>query len=134
MPGRRPGFRANGYPSVTHAVGAVTADVAACRAIYALASIDMDGDGQKKKLRLSIGYLILGLWVVLLLQQVLAAYLRPNRMPYSEFKADVAASKVEEVAIGQTLIQGRLTPPPQEGGWFNASVTQRRTIAVDWQP
>ena len=65
-------------------------------------------DGEKKKLRLSIGYLILGLWVVLLLQQVLAAYLRPNRMPYSEFKADVAASKVEEVAIGQTLIQGRL--------------------------
>jgi cell division protease FtsH len=47
------------------------------------------------------------LWVVLLLQQVLAAYLRPNRMPYSEFKTAVAAGKVEEVAIGQTLIQGR---------------------------
>src|SRR5262245_40539573 len=68
----------------------------------------MNMDGEKKKMRLSIGYLILGLWVVLLLQQVLAAYLRPNRMPYSEFKTAVAASKVEEVAIGQTLIQGRL--------------------------
>jgi cell division protease FtsH len=65
-------------------------------------------DGEKKKLRLSIGYLILGLWVVLLLQQVLAAYLRPNRLPYSEFKAAVAAGKVEEVAVGQTLIQGKL--------------------------
>jgi cell division protease FtsH len=65
-------------------------------------------DGEKKKVRLSIGYLILGVWVVLLLQQVLSAYLRPNRMPYSEFKGDVAAGKVEEVAIGQTLIQGRL--------------------------
>ena len=64
-------------------------------------------DGEKKKLRLSIGYLILGLWVVLLLQQVLSAYLRPNRMPYSEFKTAVATGKVEEVAIGQTLIQGR---------------------------
>jgi cell division protease FtsH len=78
----------------------------------------MDGDGQqnKKKLRLSIGYLILGLWVVLLLQQVLAAYMRPNRMPYSEFKAAVTSGKVEEVAIGQTLIQGRTKPdaPPAD--------------------
>src|SRR6187399_2753627 len=78
----------------------------------------MDGDGQqnKKKLRLSIGYLILGLWVVLLLQQVLAAYMRPNRMPYSEFKAAVTSGKVEEVAIGQTLIQDRTKPdaPPAD--------------------
>jgi cell division protease FtsH len=65
-------------------------------------------DGEKKKLRLSLGYLILGLWVVLLLQQVLAAYLRPNRLPYSDFKAAVTLNKVEEVAIGQTLIQGKI--------------------------
>jgi hypothetical protein len=53
-------------------------------------------DGEKKKLRLSFGYLILGLWAVLLVQQVLSAYLRPNRISYSDFKVAVAQNKVEE--------------------------------------
>jgi cell division protease FtsH len=72
-------------------------------------------DGEKKKLRLSFGYLILGLWAVLLIQQVLSAYLRPNRISYSEFKTAVAQSKVEEASIGKTLIQGRMkeAPPAQ---------------------
>jgi cell division protease FtsH len=65
-------------------------------------------DGEKKKLRLSFGYLILGLWAVLLVQQVLSAYLRPNRISYSEFKGAVAQNQVEETAIGKTLIQGRM--------------------------
>ena len=65
-------------------------------------------DGEKKKLRLSFGYLILGLWAVLLVQQVLSAYLRPNRISYSDFKAAVAQNQVEETAIGKTLIQGRM--------------------------
>jgi cell division protease FtsH len=65
-------------------------------------------DGEKKKLRLSFGYLILGLWAVLLVQQVLSAYLRPNRISYSDFKVAVAQNKVEEVAIGKTAIQGRM--------------------------
>jgi cell division protease FtsH len=68
-------------------------------------------DGEKKKLRLSFGYLILGLWAVLLVQQVLSAYLRPNRISYSDFKVAVAQSKVEEVAIGKTVIQGRMKEP-----------------------
>jgi cell division protease FtsH len=79
-------------------------------------------DGEKKKLRLSFGYLILGLWAVLLVQQVLSAYLRPNRISYSDFKVAVAQSKVEEVAIGKTTIQGRMKEPdaaasaPQQPG------------------
>jgi cell division protease FtsH len=69
-------------------------------------------DGEKKKLRLSFGYLILGLWAVLLVQQVLSAYLRPNRISYSDFKAAVAQNQVEETAIGKTLIQGRMKDGP----------------------
>src|SRR3954470_14573860 len=68
-------------------------------------------DGEKKKLRLSFGYLILGLWAVLLVQQVLSAYLRPNRISYSDFKVAVAQNKVEEAAIGKTVIQGRMKEP-----------------------
>src|SRR5688500_11455783 len=95
----------------------------------------MDGDGQqqKKKLRLSIGYLILGLWVVLLLQQILAAYLRPNRLPYSEFKTALASGKVEEVAVGQTLIQGRTKhdAAPAGGGKPEQPAEDARTPLKD---
>jgi cell division protease FtsH len=65
-------------------------------------------DGEKKRFRFSLGYLILAFWVVLLLQQVLSAYLQPTRTSYSEFKAAVAADKIEEVAVGKTLIRGRM--------------------------
>ena len=68
-------------------------------------------DGEKKKLRLSFGYLILGLWAVLLVQQVLSAYLRPNRISYSDFKSFVVQNKVEDVSIGKTVIQGRMKEP-----------------------
>ena len=86
-------------------------------------------DGEKKKVKLSFGYLILGLWAVLLVQQLLSAYLRPTRISYSDFKVAVAQGKVEEAAIGKTLIQGRMKdgaaapeaaqssqqqPPPQQ--------------------
>src|SRR5205085_10411641 len=53
----------------------------------------------------------LGLWAVLLVQQVLSAYLRPNRISYSDFKVAVAQNKVEEAAIGKTVIQGRMKEP-----------------------
>jgi cell division protease FtsH len=66
-------------------------------------------DGDKKRFKFSLGYLILAFWVVLLLQQILSVYLQPARMPYSEFKAVLAAGKIEEVAVGKTLIRGRMT-------------------------
>jgi cell division protease FtsH len=71
-------------------------------------------DGEKKKLRFSVGYLIIAFWAVLLLQQVVSAYLQPTRTSYSDFKSAVEADKVEEVAVGQTLIHGRMksSPPP----------------------
>ena len=64
-------------------------------------------EGEKKKFRFSVGYLILAFWAVLLAQQLLSTYLQPPRMPYSDFKAAVTAGKVEEVSIGHTLIRGR---------------------------
>ena len=52
-------------------------------------------DGEKKKLRFSLGYLILAFWAVLLLQQVFSAYLQPTRTSYSDFKAAVDAGQVD---------------------------------------
>jgi len=65
-------------------------------------------DGEKKKFRFSLGYLILAFWAVLLAQQLLSAYMQPARMSYTDFKAAVAAGKVEDVAVGHTLIRGHL--------------------------
>src|SRR6516162_7047795 len=65
-------------------------------------------DGEKKKFRFSLGYLILAFWAVLLAQQLLSAYMQPARMSYTDFTAAIAAGKVEDVAVGHTLIRGHL--------------------------
>ena len=65
-------------------------------------------DGEKKKLKFSIGYLIIAFWAVLLLQQVFSAYLQPTRMSYSDFKAAVSTGRVTEVAIGRAIIRGHM--------------------------
>src|SRR3954452_15703605 len=70
----------------------------------------MPSDGEKKKVRFSIGYLILAFWAVLLIQQVWSAYAQPNRISYSDFKAAVAGERIQEIAVGQTLIRGRFKP------------------------
>src|SRR5580704_11518865 len=69
-------------------------------------------DGEKKKLKFSIGYLIIAFWAVLLLQQVFSAYLQPSRTSYSDFKAAVGAGRVTDVAIGHAVIRGHLKPEP----------------------
>jgi cell division protease FtsH len=69
-------------------------------------------DGEKKKFRFSLGYLILAFWAILLLQQVFSVYLQQSKISYSDFKAAVNADRVAEVAVGQTLIRGRLKAPP----------------------
>jgi cell division protease FtsH len=69
-------------------------------------------DGEKKKVKFSIGYLIIAFWAVLLLQQVFAAYLQPSRTSYSDFKAAVVAGRVTDVAIGRTVIRGHTKAEP----------------------
>src|SRR5206468_11591646 len=69
-------------------------------------------DGEKKKLKFSLGTLILAFWVVLLLQQLLSTYLQPARMSYTDFKGAVVAGRVEDVGVGRTLIRGHFKPQP----------------------
>jgi cell division protease FtsH len=67
-------------------------------------------DGEKKKLKFSVGYLIIAFWAVLLLQQIFTAYLQPTRTSYSDFKAAVADGKVADVAVGHAVIRGHMKP------------------------
>ena len=65
-------------------------------------------DGEKKKLKFSVGYLIIAFWAILLLQQVFSAYLQPTRTSYSDFKAALGAGRVTDVAIGHAVIRGHM--------------------------
>jgi len=70
-----------------------------------------------KQKQFSIRYVWIALSTLMLIQIVMTRYFQPTTIPYSEFKAAVAAGKVEEVAIASTVIHGRMKPeaPPAEG-------------------
>jgi cell division protease FtsH len=102
----------------------------------------MATDRERKGFHPGLGYILLALWAVLLLQQIVVAYVQPDRMAYSDFRGAVAADRVAEVSIGPTLIRGRLKPEaaaeaarsargePQGGGKAPAG-TPFETIKVE---
>jgi len=81
----------------------------------------------EKHHKFSIWYLLIGIWIVLLLQHSIVSMLAIRTIPYSEFLELLKQGKVTEVAIGANQIQGRLAA--------NASPTGRpmlfRTVRVD---
>jgi len=63
----------------------------------------------EKHHKFSIWYVLLGIWIVLLIQNYLASSFSIQTIPYSEFLRLVKENKVAEVAITQDQIQGRMT-------------------------
>jgi cell division protease FtsH len=64
----------------------------------------------KKQLRFSVWYVVAALWVLALIQLFVAPAFSPSELSYSDFKAAVAAGKVDDVSIAPTVIHGRLKP------------------------
>ncbi|MDJ0803354.1 MAG: ATP-dependent zinc metalloprotease FtsH [Desulfobacterales bacterium] len=62
----------------------------------------------KKQHRFSIWYAILGVWLVLLLHNMIASAFLVKNIPYSEFVKMVEEGKVAEIAISENDIQGKL--------------------------
>ena len=79
-----------------------------------------------KKYRFSIWYLIFAFWLLIMLQELYVASQHMNEVPYSQFKSWVLQEKVAEVAITDTMINGKLKPEREgeEPQWF-------RTIRVN---
>ena len=82
-----------------------------------------------KQRQFSIWYVFIALWVLMLFQLLVGRYSQTTEIPYSEFKAAVAAGKVEEVSISTNVIHGRMkpepvpetgTPAPTQGRLFDA--------------
>jgi len=63
-----------------------------------------------KKISFSIWYVLLAIWAVILVHDFIHALQKIEEIPYSEFKALVAAGKVEDVAVSSQTLTGRLKP------------------------
>jgi cell division protease FtsH len=61
----------------------------------------------KKQHRFSIWYVLLGVWLVLLLHNMIASAFLVKTIPYSEFTQLLQAGKVSEIAISENDIQGK---------------------------
>lgn len=81
----------------------------------------------EKQHKFSLWYVLLGVWLVLLLHNMIASALMVENIPYSEFVKLVKEGKVAEIAISENDIQGRMTPSDgssEKGPLF-------RTVRVD---
>ncbi|KPK29980.1 MAG: cell division protein FtsH [Nitrospira bacterium SG8_3] len=67
----------------------------------------------EKKYKFSVWYVLIGIWIVLLIQNYLGSMLAIRTIPYSEFLKLLKENKVTEVAISANQIQGKLKA---EGG------------------
>ena len=62
----------------------------------------------EKKARFSVWYVLLGVWVVLLIQNLLVSALSVERIPYSQFLKILQEGKITEIAVSQNTIEGRI--------------------------
>src|SRR4030043_876419 len=62
----------------------------------------------EKQHKFSLWYGLLGIWVVLLIQNYLGSALAIKTIPYSQFLALVKENRVAEVAISANQIQGKM--------------------------
>jgi cell division protease FtsH len=81
----------------------------------------------EKQHKFSLWYVLLGVWLVLLLHNMIASALMVENIPYSEFVKLVKEGKVAEIAISENDIQGRMVP--SEGSSEKGALF--RTVRVD---
>ncbi|MFH1059391.1 MAG: ATP-dependent zinc metalloprotease FtsH [Pseudomonadota bacterium] len=63
----------------------------------------------EKHHKFSIWYVLLGIWFVLILNNLIARGIGPTTLAYSEFLEKLRSDKVKEIAIGQQVISGTFT-------------------------
>jgi len=81
----------------------------------------------EKQHKFSIWYVLLGIWLVLIIQNFLFSAFAIKTIPYSEFLKLLKENKVIEVAISANQIQGKL----KEGDGETAKEIVFKTVRVD---
>jgi cell division protease FtsH len=80
----------------------------------------------EKHHRFSIWYVLLGIWIVLLIQNYLASTFAVRTISYSEFLQLLRENQITEVAITENQIQGKMVEDKGSG-----STTSFKTVRVD---
>ena len=62
----------------------------------------------EKHHKFSIWYVLIGIWVVLLLQNYIASMYKVEVIPYSQFLNYLKEGNVQEIAISENQIQGKM--------------------------
>lgn len=81
----------------------------------------------EKHHKFSIWYLLLGVWVVLLVQDMIFSAFAIQTIPYSQFLKKLKENKIVEVAISSNKIQGKM----KTDGAVGDKETAFRTVRVD---
>jgi cell division protease FtsH len=81
----------------------------------------------EKRQKFSIWYVLLGVWIVLIIQNYITTMFAIKTIPYSEFLKLLKENKVSEVAISANQIQGKL----KEGESETAKEIVFKTVRVD---
>jgi len=81
----------------------------------------------EKKHKFSIWYVLLGIWVVLIVQSYIASMFAYQVIPYSHFLSLLKAGKISEVAVSANQIQGKM----KVDGISGEETKGFRTIRVD---
>lgn len=79
-----------------------------------------------KQRRLSIWYFIVAFWILIMVQELYVASQHLDEVPYSQFKQWLIDGQVAEIAMTETVINGKLKPERTDADpqWF-------KTIRVD---
>jgi cell division protease FtsH len=81
----------------------------------------------EKHHKFSMWYVLLGIWVVLILHNILFNALSIQTIPYSDFLRLLQENKISEVAVSSNLIEGRISDGEEHQGRTGLF----RTIRVD---
>ncbi|MEW5909110.1 MAG: ATP-dependent metallopeptidase FtsH/Yme1/Tma family protein, partial [Thermodesulfobacteriota bacterium] len=81
----------------------------------------------EKHYKFSIWYVVLGIWVVLILQNLLLSAFAVRTIPYSQFLNLVKSGRILEVAITANKIQGKM----KENGEAERREVLFKTVRVD---
>jgi cell division protease FtsH len=81
-----------------------------------------------KQKQFSIWYVFIALWTIMLFQMFVTPFFAPTEIPYSEFKAAVAAGRIEEVSVSSAVIHGRMKPEAPASGEAASPVKEGRAF------
>ncbi len=62
----------------------------------------------EKRFKFSVWYVLLALWAVLIIHNVIVQTFQVKTIPYSEFLTSLEKGEIEEIAITQRHIQGKI--------------------------